>query len=226
MAFSGIPKTGLLFLRQLAANNDRGWFEAHRSAWDDELLPAMISACSALQARLRDVLPRLTFVPRVGGSLYRLSRDVRFSKDKRPYKTHTAALLWDGPDKHASPGVYLHVSHDTVIFGGGLYAFQETQLERFRQRLLHDGAGEAIVRALARAKKAGLDPAGEQLVRPPRGFPADHPRADLARHKGLVVGLTHKPGSWLHGDEFLDRAEDAARAYAPLHRWLREEVCS
>ena len=138
MAFEGFPESGLAFLRDLAEHNDRGWFEEHRAAWDEGIVPAMLAWCGDLAERLRDVMPRLVFLPRVGGSLHRLNRDIRFSRDKRPYKTHAAALLWEGAaEKHDAPGVYLHVSPGEVIFGGGLYVFEEGRLDRFR-KLLHN----------------------------------------------------------------------------------------
>ena len=91
-------------------------------------------------------------MPRVGGSLYRLNRDIRFSRDKRPYKTHCAALLWEGGEKHSCPGVYLHVSPEEVIFGGGLYMFEEGQLDRYRRLVADDDSGERLTEGLAAAR--------------------------------------------------------------------------
>ncbi len=227
MDFEGFPESGLAFLRELNDHNDRDWFEAHRAAWDDGIVPAMLAWCSTLADRLRDVMPKLVFVPRVGGSLYRLNRDIRFSRDKRPYKTHAAALLWEGAaEKHDAPGVYLHVSPGEVIFGGGLYVFEEGRLDRFRKLLHNESSARRLQAALAAARKGGLKPEGEKLVRPPRGFNPEGPFAELAKYKGLVVGKTVKPAGWLHSKEALARSEAAARAYAPLHAWLRDELCS
>src|SRR5260370_35468569 len=139
MEFSGFPAGGIEFLRALGQHNDREWFEAHRRVWDEEIIPAMLAWCGELAERLRDAMPNLVFLPRVGGSVYRLNRDIRFSRDKRPYKTHTAPLLWEGGDKHDAPGVYLHVSPEDVIFGGGTYLFEEARLDRYR-KLLHNAA--------------------------------------------------------------------------------------
>ena len=226
MEFSGFPESGLAFLRDLAAHNDRDWFEAHRAVWDNEIIPAMLSWCEELASRLSDLMPRLVFQPRVGGSVYRLNRDIRFSRDKSPYKTHVAALLWEGGEKHDAPGVYLHVSPGEVILGGGLYVFEEGRLDRFRKLLHDEGAAERLTEALAKAKKHGLKPDGEKLQKPPRGFDPEGPYADLAKYKGLVVGKTVKPGGWLHSREALERSEAVARAYGPLHAWLRDELCS
>jgi uncharacterized protein (TIGR02453 family) len=226
MGFRGFPEDGLAFLRDLAEHNHRDWFEAHREAWDARIVPAMLEWCAALTERLRDVMPALVFVPRVGGSLYRLNRDIRFSRDKRPYKTHVAALLWEGGERHDAPGVYLHVSPQEVIFGGGIYAFEEARLDRWR-KLLHDlDAAERLEEALGVAKKAGLKlEVPEKLQRPPRGFDPEDPRAELSKYKGLTVIKKAKPGPWLHAEEALERAEAAARGYAPLHAWMREDLC-
>lgn len=224
--FQGFPAGGLAFLQDLAAHNDREWFEAHRSAWDAEIVPAMLEWCGALAARLRDAMPGLVFVPRVGGSIYRLNREIRFSRDKRPYKTHVAALLWDGAEKHDAPAVYLHVAPAEVIFGGGIYAFEDARLDRWR-KLLHSGPStERLEAALASVKKSGLKlEISDKLPRPPRGFDPEGPQAELSTYKGLAVVRRTKPATWLHTAEALDRAEAAARAYAPLHSWMRDELC-
>jgi|SRR3954470_6550082 uncharacterized protein (TIGR02453 family) len=227
MAFAGFPESGLSFFRGLSKNNDRDWFEAHRKTWDDEVFPAMLEWCGALIERVRDVMPGLVFAPRQGGSVYRLYRDIRFSRDKRPYKTHVAALLWDGVEKHDSPGVYLHVSPEEVIFGGGIYLFEEARLDRFR-KVLHDpDAAERLDQALAAAKKGGLKlEIADKLQRSPRGFDPGGARAEQSKWKGLTVVKRVKPAGWLHSAAALDRSEAVARAYAPLHRWMREELCS
>lgn len=225
--FVGFPEGGLSFLRELSEHNDRAWFEAHRSAWDGQIVPAMLEWCGALGERLREVMPGLQFVPRVGGSIYRLNRDVRFSRDKRPYKTHVAALLWDGVEKHDSPAVYLHVAPAEVIFGGGIYAFEDARLDRFRKLLQSAASAQRLDAALAAARKGELKlEISEKLERAPRGFDPEGPRAELSRYKGLAVVRRAKPAAWLHTPEALDRAEAAARAYAPLHQWMRKELCA
>ena len=158
--------------------------------------------------------------------VYRLNRDIRFSRDKRPYKSHVAALLWDGAEKHDAPGVYLHVSAAEVMFGGGIYSFEDARLDRWR-KLLHAPASAArLESALDAAKEGGLKlEISEKLQRPARGFDPEGPYAELSRFKGLAVVKRSKPASWLHRPEALDRAESAARAYAPLHVWMRDELC-
>ncbi len=226
MAFQGFPEGGLAFLRALTEHNDRDWFEAHRSAWDEQIVPAMLEWCAALAERLRDVMPRLVFVPRIGGSVFRLNRDIRFSRDKRPYKTHVAALLWEGGEKHDAPCVYLHISPEEVLFGGGIYVFEEARLERYRKLLHNVESAERLEKALLATKKAGLkQEISGKLQRPARGFEPEGPRSELSKYRGLAVVKKAKPASWLHTAEALDRSEAVARAYAPLHAWMRDALC-
>lgn len=228
MGFSGFPEAGLAFLRELGAHNDKDWFEAHRAAWDEQIVPAMLSWCSELTESLRDVMPRAVFVPRVGGSLFRLNRDTRFSRDKRPYKTHVAAAIWEGErEKHDAPAVYLEVSPAQITFAGGIWTFEEARLDRFRKLLHSEASAERLDAALAQAKKAGLAiDAAEKLPRPPRGFDPESPRAELAKYKGLSAARRVKPAPWLYTREALERSVTALRAYAPLHAWMRDELCA
>ena len=226
MAFGGFPEEGFTFLRELARHNDRAWLEGRREPWEARIVPAMLDWLAELQARLHDVMPALVLVPRQGGSLYRLARDTRFGKDKRPYHAYAAALLWEGGERHDCPGLYLRVSPDEVIFGGGLWIFEEARLDRYRKLLQSSESAERLERALQSGKAAGLAVEGEQLPRPPRPFNAEHPRVELSRYQGLALGLHQKPGPWLFTREALARSEEFARAYAPLHAWMRDELCS
>ena len=226
-SFSGFDPAALGFLRDLGDHNDRAWFEEHRAAWDEAIVPAMLAWCGELCERLSDDMPRLQFVPRIGGSLYRLNRDTRFSRDKSPYKTHVAALLWEGADKHDSPGVYLHVAPGEIVLGGGVWIFEDARLDRYRKLLQDEKSRERVRGALLHARKAKLAiEAHEVLKRPPRPFTDDHPAAELSTLKGLTAGRRMKPGAWVHSREALDRSEAMARAYAPLHAWLRDELCA
>ena len=227
MNFEGFPESGVDFFNQLAGHNEQEWFEAHRKVWDEEIVPSMLAWLGELSRNLQDAIPGLQCVPRIGGSLYRLNRDLRFSKDKRPYKTSTAALLWDPVgEKHDSPGFYFSVAPEEVVFGGGIWMFEEARLDRYRKRLQNEAASARLDAALEEAKNASLKiEAQEKLTRPPRGFSLEHPRAELAKLKGLTVARTLKPGPWLFTREALEKSEAAARAYAPLHAWLRDELC-
>jgi uncharacterized protein (TIGR02453 family) len=223
--FSGFPADGLDFLRELEEHNDRAWFEAHRRVWDDGVVPALLEWCSELAERLRDAMPGLVCVPRVGGSVLHLNRDVRFSRDKRPYETRACAVLWEGEDRHDAPSMSLAISPGEVMFQGGMAVFEEGRLDRYR-KLLADGASlERLEAALGEGRKRGLRVAGERLPRTPRGFDPEGPLAQLSRQLGLIMVRTVGSGAWVQTREALERSEEMARGYAPLHRWLRDELC-
>jgi uncharacterized protein (TIGR02453 family) len=223
--FSGFPAEGLEFLRQLEEHNDRVWFEAHRQVWDDEIVPALLAWCGELAARLRDAMPALVCVPRVGGSVLHLNREVRFSRDKRPYETTARAVLWEGEDRHDAPSMSLAVSPGAVVFEGGMALFEEGRLDRYRRLLLERDSLERLEAALSDARKLGLRLAGERLPKTPRGFDPEGPLAQLSRQLGLSLVRTAKSGTWVQSREALERSEEMARAYAPLHTWLRDELC-
>ena len=226
MAFSGFPAGGLAFLRALDQHNERGWFEAHRRSWDEEVVPALLEWCGELTERMRDAMPRLSFVPRPGGSVLHLNRDVRFSRDKRPYEPRASALLWEGEEKHDAPCLLLQIAPGEVTFTGGLPVFEEARIDRYRKLLLDGAAVARLEGALAQAGKEGLRVQAPKLPRPPRGFDPAGPLAELSKLMGLSLVKKAKPGAWLHTREALDRSEAAARAYAPLHAWLRDELCA
>ena len=127
--------------------------------------------------------------------------------------------------RHGKPDVG---SDTEVLFAGGMWMFeQEGRLDRYRKRLQDDDSAQRLESSLSHARKAGLKvAAAEQLQRPPRPFTPDHPRAELSRYKGVTVGKESSPGAWLHSREALRRSLAMARAYAPLHAWLRDEICA
>ena len=225
MEFSGFPAGGLEFLRDLEEHNERSWFEAHRQIWYEEMVPALLAWCRGISSMLRDVMPGLVCVPRMGGSVLHLNRDVRFSRDKRPYETRACAVLWEGEDRHDAPSMALRISPGELVFQGGMAVFEEGRVDRYRKLLLDAAAVERLEAALGEARKGGLHFAGENLPKTPRGFDPEGPLAQLSRNLGISTVRTTRPGPWVHTREALDRSEEMARSYAPLHAWLRDELC-
>jgi uncharacterized protein (TIGR02453 family) len=160
--FSGFPPEGRRFLAGLALNNDKAWFDAHREEYEQHVLGPMRAFVLEAGSRLRPKVKRLVADPRVGGSLFRINRDTRFSADKSPYKSWAAARLWDaaGPGKELSPSFYLHVDAESVYAGGGLYQFDDAQLERFRRAVTDDRLRRQLERMVA---NLGLELGGEAL---------------------------------------------------------------
>jgi len=185
-----MPKGALSFFAGLEKNNGKAWFDAHRAEYRDNVLEPLKFLVLALGGALSKKLSGLRYDPRVNGSIFRINRDTRFSKDKRPYKTHAAAFLWTGPaHKLACPGIYFHFDARELLLGGGVYMFAKESLDTYRHNVAAKGA--ALARAIARAEKAGFELGGEKLKRVPSGYSPDHKHAELLKMKGLHVTKTH-----------------------------------
>ncbi|MCA9230662.1 MAG: DUF2461 domain-containing protein [Planctomycetales bacterium] len=189
-SFPGFPSELIQFLDELSKHNNRKWFQANKTRYEDHVLEPSLAFIAAMVDPLAKVSPHFLAVPkRVGGSLMRIYRDVRFSKDKRPYKTNVGIHFRHaaGKDVHA-PGFYFHIEPAEVFLGVGIWHPDAKTLQRIRQAIAADPA------AWKRAKggKAFRDRyalSGDSLKRPPQGYPTDHPLIeDLKRkdHIGLL----------------------------------------
>lgn len=185
-AFPGFPEEGIAFLRSLERNNRREWFQPRKPLYDEKLKQPMLELVAALNGDLERFAPHHVTEPQT--AVYRIYRDTRFSKDKKPYKTHIAAhFTRRGMDRHSAPGYYIGVSHKEVAVGGGMYMPTPETLAALRQ---HIAENHTDLRKILKSKTLAklLDaPHGEQLSRVPKGFAADHPAADLLRFKQLYV---------------------------------------
>jgi uncharacterized protein (TIGR02453 family) len=180
----------LKFLRNLARNNDREWFQPRKAEFEAELKEPMLAIVRKITDAMVDFAPN--HVRPAEKSLFRIYRDTRFSNDKRPYKTHVAAW-WShqGLEKTSGAGYYFHVSAKEVVVAAGAYMPEKDQLAAIRHWLLehHEELRKALRAATKRTGFAEFE--GNALTRPPKGFPAEHPGMDLikCRQWGLHASL-------------------------------------
>lgn len=205
MAFRGWSTDALDFFEGLEIDNSKTYWLANKAVYDEKVYAPM----AALVAELE---------PEFGaGKIFRPYRDVRFSADKSPYKTNIACVL--------DRGGYIQLSAEGLGAGSGMYMMAPDQLARYRQAVDADTTGtqlRGIVAALARAK---IEAHGhDMLKRVPRGYPADHPRADLLRHKGLIAWKQWPVAPWLGKPAAKDRVAEFLRAARPLDEWLERHV--
>lgn len=224
--FSGFSKQTLSFLRGLGRNNKKEWFDAHRADYDAHYIEPAKAFVAALGDKLVAVAPEVQAVPKVNGSIFRINRDVRFSKDKRPYKDHLDLWFWEGADrKQGSSGFFFRLQADRVMLGAGIHGFPKEQLARFRDAVAADDSGKVLARLAKRLDKAGYPVQGESYKRVPRGFDPEHARAELLRHGALHAGITLKPlPDELHSAKFVGLCMRHFKKLAPLHRWLVDHV--
>ena len=185
--FPGFPPELLRFLKQLSKNNNREWFQANKSRYEEDLLEPSLAFIAAMADPIAKISPHFRAVPkRMGGSLMRIYRDVRFAKDKSPYKTNVGIQFRHeaGKDVHA-PGFYFHIEPNEVFLGAGIWHPDSKTLRKIR--LAIDEDPDAWKRAkTGKAFCSRFQPEGDSLKRPPQGFDADHPLIEDLKRKDHI----------------------------------------
>ena len=190
--FPGFPREALAFFRGLERNNKREWFLPRKPLFEEKVKEPMRQLVDALNVALQDFAPE--YVTDHDKAIFRIYRDVRFSKDKRPYKDHIAATFHRrGSTSHGQAGYYIAISHKEVALGGGVYAPDPPQLLAIRECIAARHEEFRRILAARPVRKLLGDLHGEQLSRVPRGFAADHPAADLLRFKYYILYAELKP---------------------------------
>ena len=202
--FNGFPPEAFEFFEQLALYNNRDWFHAHQEVYE--------RAC-------RDPMKQLVAELRGNSAstkISRINRDLRFSRDKLPYRTYIAAGV---------SGNYISVSPAGLYVGTGIYKPEPAALERFRRAIDNDESGRPLQRIVTslRRKRYQVD-THERLMSAPRGYAADHPRIELLRMKGIFAGKAFAPASWLSTRKALQRIRQALNDVSPIADWLRAHV--
>lgn len=192
------------FLRALKSHNDRDWFLKNKERYENEVKQPMLRFIADFAPRLRGISRNFVADPKpVGGSMFRIYRDVRFSEDKSPYKTHVAAHFphrraWDSGESVHAPGFYIHLEPGECFVGGGLWRPDSVATARVRNTILdHPDKWKKI-------RRSGLEIEGESLKRPPHGFDSEHPFIEDLKRKDYVTSITFTERQACAPD-FLDR---------------------
>jgi uncharacterized protein (TIGR02453 family) len=205
MAFSGWPPEAVEFFEGLAVDNTKAYWTAHRHVFDASVHGPMADLLDELSSEFGQ------------GRIFRPYRDVRFSADKSPYKTAIYATL--------EGGGYIKFSAAGLTAARGYYGMTPDQLDRYRRAIVDDGRGVELVDIVGRltAKQIKVEGVGS-LKGAPRGFPKDHPRVDLLRHKGLIAWRDWPVAAWLATAAAKQRVVEFLHAAEPLQMWLDDNV--
>ena len=224
--FGGFPKGTAKFLRGLSKNNEKAWFEAHRGDYQTGYVEPALAFVEAIGSRLQKISPSISFEPKINGSLFRINRDVRFAKDKRPYKDHIDLWFWHGDKRGwASPGFFFRMFSDRLILGAGMHRFEKPQLEKFRSAVVDARAGKSLAKTVQQVRKAGPYEIGSATRKSvPRGFNAAHERAEYLLHEGLFATFEGEPGGISERPDFVNFCVGHFRAMWPISDWLLKEV--
>ena len=212
------------FLRELSRNNNREWFLANKARYERDVRDPLLRFIEDFAPHLRRISPHFVADPRpVGGSLFRIYRDTRFSRDKRPYKTVAAAQFRheQGKDVHA-PGFYLHLEPGNVFAGAGLWHPDAETLRAVRDAIVErPGAWKRAVSGKTFRERFELG--GNALKRPPRGYDPEHPLIDDVKRKDFVA-MTAFAASEVFEPDFLERYAEVSRRTRPFMRFLTGAV--
>jgi uncharacterized protein (TIGR02453 family) len=204
MSFSGWPAEALEFYEGLEADNSKAYVTYHKSVYEDKVLRPMTELVEELAGQFGE--------PKI----FRPYRDVRFSKDKSPYKTHIGAMIGHG---------YVQLSADGLAVGDGMYGMAPDQLDRYRRRVASDESGAELAALVAGVERQGIEVTRRDALKSaPRGYSADHPRIDLLRCKGLVAWKQWPVEPWLGTAAAKDRVAGVLTVTRPLAAWLETHV--
>ncbi len=208
MGFTGFSAAALDFYDDLEVDNTKSFWEAHKAVYLEQVKAPMVALTDALAQEFGEA------------KVFRPYRDVRFSKEKTPYKTHQGAFVGAAP----ATGWYVEVAAPGVRVGAGIYHAAGAELAAVREGMADDKAGKVLERILRDLDRGGFEVTGEQLKTAPRGYAKDHPRIDLLRHKTLLGMKRYGFEPFIHTPELLDRVRDDWRKLRPLVGWLAEQL--
>lgn len=205
--FSGIPVEAIEFYEQLEADNSKVFWEANKARYRAVVKGSVEALCD----ELADHGPF---------HLFRPHNDLRFSKNKPPYKTHQGAY----GESEGGAGFYIQVSKDGLMVAAGYYAMAKDQLERFRSAVDAEHTGAEIASVVAALPKQHRIGAIDELKTAPKGYPKDHPRIELLRRKGLMTMVEFGTPTWLHTKRVTSKVREVWRTAEPMNAWLDAHV--
>lgn len=224
--FKGFPRELPQFFSDLESNNTRDWFQARKKEYETHVKAPSAAFVNAMGQRLADITPEINAIPKINQSMFRLNRDTRFSKDKRPYKTNLGILFWIGPGKRMErPGFYFHLEPGMLMLGSGFYRFTKQAMALFRDAVVDPGKGKALEAVVRDLEMPPYEIGTRHYKRIPRGYEAKNEfQAEFLRYNGLSARIELDIPDVLFSEAILDLCFDHFREMAPLSLWLNEVI--
>ena len=217
------PKTKK-FLRALGRNNDKAWFDSHRREYEAYYLAPAKAFVEAVGPKLEKLSPNIVWEPRVNGSIFRVNRDIRFSKDKTPYKDYIDMWFWEGQRKTAVSGYFVRITNNSVHLGAGSHGFSREALASYRKAVQDEASAKSLASVAKRLERTGYALGGKTYKKPPRGFSGNAAAEELVLHSALWAGVDRKSPPEMASAKFVTYCMKEWRKMAPLHRWLIDHV--
>jgi len=208
VSFAGFPVAALDFYDDLEMDNTKSFWEAHKGVYADAVKAPMTALTEELEAEFGKA------------KIFRPYRDVRFAKDKTPYKTHQGAFVRAGE----ATGWYVQIGAPGVLVGGGFYHAESAALARVRTAIDDERRGTELQKLIRSLERKGFVRGGDTLKTSPRGYDAEHPRIELLRHKSLVMRADYGFDELIHTPALLARVRKDWKALRPLVEWAQREI--
>ncbi len=212
MAFQGFGEHAIDFFDDLTVDNSKAFWTDNKHIYQADVREPMEALLAELEAEFSDFGAAKVFRP---------YRDVRFAKDKTPYKTHCGGVI---ERARGAGAYYVQISPEGLLVAGGCFHADAAQLRAFRVAVDDERRGEELGKLLARLRKGGWEIVGDVMKATPRGFAKDHPRIELLRHRSLYARKLYEPDDALHEKETLRRVRTGWRAVRALNEWMADHV--
>jgi uncharacterized protein (TIGR02453 family) len=220
-AFENFPKKTVDFLKKLSKNNNKEWFEEHRDDYNSQFLEPAFQFVTEMGDRLSAIVPNIIAVPKIDKSVFRLHRDVRFSKDKSPYKTNLGIYLWEGKKKMESSGFYFHIDVKGFFISSGIYMPSKEQIKIIRDAVVDPVLGKELSNAIKKVlKKGDYTIGGKTYKKIPKGYDPSSPNAEYLLYYGLYAYYESADFSELTKNDIIEYSFKKYKDMLPVHQWL------
>ncbi|MFO7527072.1 MAG: DUF2461 domain-containing protein [Ignavibacteriaceae bacterium] len=220
------PQNTAAYLSSLSKNNNKEWFEKHRHRYNDEFIQPAVQFVIDLGEKLSTISPDVNYIPKIDKSIFRLYRDIRFSKNKSPFKTNLGLYFWEGTGKKMEcSGYYFHLEPKYYFLGAGMYEFTKDHIKVFRDKVADINNGKElndIIKKILKNKNYKLG--GKTFKRIPKGYDPEYKYSDLLLHSGLYIYYENNNLSELISNDPAEYCFKIFKDLRPLHKWLVENV--
>jgi len=224
LEFEGFSKQTIKFLQDLKKNNSKEWFEKNREIFNNHVMLESQLFVVEMGKRLQKIAPDIVAIPKTDKSIFRIYRDVRFSKDRSPYKTHLGILFWEGPfKKMENSGFYFHVEPTKLFLGVGMHMIPKNLMQIYRESVVHPEYGKSLEQAIKKVTKKDSYKIGwKKYKKIPRGFDENHTNTEYLLYGGMGFQYEETLPDLVYAKEIVDYIFEKYKEMSPIHKWLRE----
>lgn len=223
--FKDFPKKTKAYLNKLSKNNNREWFEANRDLYNSDFLEPCIQFIVEMGDRLQDIDPDIVAIPKIDKSIFRLHRDVRFSKDKTPYKTNAGLYFWNGKvKKMEASGFYFHLEPKLFGVGLGMYMFPPHLLKKYRDVVSKPATAKELHQIIRTLEKKGYSIGGKKFKKTPKGYDPNTLYPGYLLFEGIYAWYEGNEFKKIDGGKAVDAIFKIFKDMLPLHKWLVKKL--